>query len=111
MRSSRIYFARAGEALIEHLYKADADLSSLGWEYADKLAEFVERKRSESKDVTVKLAREGKLERGAEDDEPGSGPGEEGKILEVRCAPRLLPSCKAPYRLAHTTYALPIAIS
>ena len=25
-----IYFARTGEALIEHLYKADADLSSLG---------------------------------------------------------------------------------
>ncbi|KAE8214205.1 hypothetical protein CF327_g2397 [Tilletia walkeri] len=40
-----IYFARAGEALIEHLYKADADLSSLGWSYADRLAEFMEELR------------------------------------------------------------------
>ncbi|CAD6887072.1 unnamed protein product [Tilletia controversa] len=40
-----IYFARAGEALIEHLYKADADLSSLGWAYADRLAEFMEELR------------------------------------------------------------------
>ncbi|KAK0543199.1 hypothetical protein OC846_006500 [Tilletia horrida] len=40
-----IYFARAGEALIEHLYKADADLSSLGWSYADRLAEYVDELR------------------------------------------------------------------
>jgi len=40
-----VYFARAGEALIEHLYKADADLSSLGWAYADRLAEFIEELR------------------------------------------------------------------
>ncbi|GAC97263.1 fructose-2,6-bisphosphatase [Pseudozyma hubeiensis SY62] len=37
-RHRTIYLARAGEALVEHLYKADADLSSLGWDYADELA-------------------------------------------------------------------------
>ncbi|KAK0526766.1 hypothetical protein OC842_005084 [Tilletia horrida] len=51
-----IYFARAGEALIEHLYKADADLSSLGWAYADRLAEFMEelrhRKAAESEEMS-----------------------------------------------------------
>ncbi|WFD31679.1 hypothetical protein MSPP1_002718 [Malassezia sp. CBS 17886] len=36
-----IYFARAGEALIEHLYKADAELSSLGTEYSVRLCDFV----------------------------------------------------------------------
>ena len=36
-----IYFARTGEALIEHLYKADADLSSLGSQYAQRLHDFV----------------------------------------------------------------------
>ncbi|KAJ1032531.1 hypothetical protein NDA16_000554 [Ustilago loliicola] len=37
-RQRTIYLVRAGEALVEHLYKADADLSSLGWDYADELA-------------------------------------------------------------------------
>lgn len=37
-RPRTIYLVRAGEALVEHLYKADADLSSLGWDYADELA-------------------------------------------------------------------------
>ncbi len=37
-RHRTIYLVRAGEALVEHLYKADADLSSLGWDYADELA-------------------------------------------------------------------------
>lgn len=32
---------QAGEALVEHLYKADADLSSLGIAYADRLCELV----------------------------------------------------------------------
>jgi hypothetical protein len=45
-RQRTIYLARAGEALIEHLYKADADLSSLGWEYADELCAFVENIRN-----------------------------------------------------------------
>ncbi|SPC61094.1 related to 6-phosphofructo-2-kinase [Ustilago sp. UG-2017b] len=40
-RQRTIYLVRAGEALVEHLYKADADLSSLGWDYADELAQFM----------------------------------------------------------------------
>lgn len=40
-RHRTIYLVRAGEALVEHLYKADADLSSLGWDYADELAHFM----------------------------------------------------------------------
>ncbi|SPO22680.1 related to 6-phosphofructo-2-kinase [Ustilago trichophora] len=40
-RQRTIYLVRAGEALVEHLYKADADLSSLGWDYADELAHFM----------------------------------------------------------------------
>lgn len=40
-RDRTIYFARAGEALIEHSYKADAELSSLGAEYSKCLSEFV----------------------------------------------------------------------
>ncbi|WFD20163.1 hypothetical protein MCAP1_002407 [Malassezia caprae] len=40
-RERIIYFARAGEALVEHLYKADADLSSLGVTYADRLCQLV----------------------------------------------------------------------
>ncbi|SNX82396.1 related to 6-phosphofructo-2-kinase [Melanopsichium pennsylvanicum] len=40
-RQRTIYLVRAGEALVEHLYKADADLSSLGWDYADEMAHFM----------------------------------------------------------------------
>ncbi len=40
-RHRTIYLVRAGEALVEHLYKADADLSSLGWDYADEMAQFM----------------------------------------------------------------------
>ena len=40
-RNRIIYFARAGEALIEHLYKADAELSALGHQYAEELCHFV----------------------------------------------------------------------
>lgn len=40
-RDRKIYFARAGEALIEHSYKADAELSSLGVEYSERLHEFI----------------------------------------------------------------------
>lgn len=44
-----IYFARTGEALIEHLYKADAELSSLGNQYANRLCEFVTTLRLKKK--------------------------------------------------------------
>ncbi|KAG8978634.1 hypothetical protein FRC05_009906 [Tulasnella sp. 425] len=41
-----IYFARSGQSLIEHSFKADSDLSPAGWEYAKRLKDFVlERRR------------------------------------------------------------------
>lgn len=36
-----IYFARTGESLVEHIYKADAELSSLGYQYANRLCDFI----------------------------------------------------------------------
>ncbi|KZV62732.1 bifunctional 6-phosphofructo-2-kinase/fructose-2,6-bisphosphate 2-phosphatase [Peniophora sp. CONT] len=47
-RYRTIYFARSGHSLIEHSYKADADLSPVGWEYAEKLSEFVLSRREKS---------------------------------------------------------------
>ncbi|EJD47221.1 bifunctional 6-phosphofructo-2-kinase/fructose-2,6-bisphosphate 2-phosphatase [Auricularia subglabra TFB-10046 SS5] len=41
-----IYFARSGQSLIEHSYKADSDLSPAGWEYAEKLKEAVTERRA-----------------------------------------------------------------
>lgn len=52
-RDRTIYLARAGEALVEHLYKADADLSSLGWQYAEELTEFMEKLRRERTDLSA----------------------------------------------------------
>ncbi|THH16120.1 hypothetical protein EW146_g4468 [Bondarzewia mesenterica] len=43
-----IYFARSGHSLIEHSYKADADLSPAGWEYAERLKDFVLERRAKS---------------------------------------------------------------
>ncbi|KAJ7666179.1 6-phosphofructo-2-kinase-domain-containing protein [Mycena polygramma] len=40
-----IYFARSGQSLIEHSFKADSDLSPAGWEYAERLKEFVMERR------------------------------------------------------------------
>ncbi|KIY47392.1 bifunctional 6-phosphofructo-2-kinase/fructose-2,6-bisphosphate 2-phosphatase [Fistulina hepatica ATCC 64428] len=40
-RYRTIYFARSGQSLIEHSYKADSDLSPAGWEYAERLKDFV----------------------------------------------------------------------
>ncbi|KAK7463099.1 hypothetical protein VKT23_007684 [Stygiomarasmius scandens] len=47
-RYRTIYFARSGQSLIEHSYKADSDLSPAGWEYAEKLKEFVLERRAKS---------------------------------------------------------------
>ncbi|KAI0035831.1 bifunctional 6-phosphofructo-2-kinase/fructose-2,6-bisphosphate 2-phosphatase [Vararia minispora EC-137] len=47
-RPRTIYFARSGHSLIEHSYKADADLSDVGWEYAEKLRDFVLERREKS---------------------------------------------------------------
>ncbi|KAF8504190.1 bifunctional 6-phosphofructo-2-kinase/fructose-2,6-bisphosphate 2-phosphatase [Hysterangium stoloniferum] len=43
-----IYFARSGQSLIEHSYKADSDLSPAGWEYAERLKEFVLERRAKT---------------------------------------------------------------
>lgn len=48
-RDRTIYFARAGEALVEHSYKADAELSSLGAEYSETLCDFVTSLREQRK--------------------------------------------------------------
>ncbi|KAL7277380.1 hypothetical protein ACG7TL_009242 [Trametes sanguinea] len=47
-RPRTIYFARSGQSLIEHSYKADSDLSPAGWEYAERLKEFVLERRAKS---------------------------------------------------------------
>ncbi|TDL22837.1 bifunctional 6-phosphofructo-2-kinase/fructose-2,6-bisphosphate 2-phosphatase [Rickenella mellea] len=43
-----IYFARSGQSLVEHSYKADSDLSPAGWEYAERLKEFVMERRAKN---------------------------------------------------------------
>ncbi|WFD06700.1 hypothetical protein MVES1_002054 [Malassezia vespertilionis] len=55
-RERKIYFARAGEALIEHSYKADAELSSLGLDYANALATFVSNLHEHTLDMTEEKA-------------------------------------------------------
>ncbi|KAI0918520.1 hypothetical protein AcW1_009606 [Taiwanofungus camphoratus] len=47
-RFRTIYFARSGQSLIEHSYKADSDLSPAGWDYAARLKEFVLERRAKS---------------------------------------------------------------
>lgn len=40
--------SQSGQSLIEHSYKADSDLSPAGWEYAERLKEFVLDRRAKS---------------------------------------------------------------
>ncbi|KAF4564717.1 hypothetical protein EYR40_010889 [Pleurotus pulmonarius] len=47
-RFRTIYFARSGQSLIERSYKADSDLSVAGWEYAERLKDFVIERRAKS---------------------------------------------------------------
>lgn len=42
------YPAQSGQSLIEHSYKADSDLSPAGWEYADRLKDFVLERRAKT---------------------------------------------------------------
>ncbi|KAF9528686.1 cytoplasmic protein [Crepidotus variabilis] len=56
-----IYFARSGQSLIEHSYKADSDLSPAGWEYAEKLKDFVLERRARSLEERGLNPRERKL--------------------------------------------------
>jgi len=46
-QSRTIWFARSGQSLIEHSYKADSDLSPAGWEYADRLKAAVMSRRKQ----------------------------------------------------------------
>ncbi|KAI5448881.1 hypothetical protein NCC49_006040 [Naganishia albida] len=46
-RHRTIYFARSGQSLIEHSYKADSDLSPAGWEYAERLRAAVIARRKQ----------------------------------------------------------------
>ena len=39
---------QSGQSLIEHSYKADSDLSPAGWDYAEKLKNFVLERRAKS---------------------------------------------------------------
>lgn len=39
---------QSGQSLLEHSYKADSDLSPEGWDYAEKLAEFVLDRRTKN---------------------------------------------------------------
>ncbi|KIJ28177.1 hypothetical protein M422DRAFT_37420 [Sphaerobolus stellatus SS14] len=43
-----IYFARSGQSLIEHSYKADSDLSPAGWDYSERLKDFVLERRAKT---------------------------------------------------------------
>jgi len=56
-----IYFARSGQSLIEHSYKADSDLSPAGWEYAERLKEYVLERRAKSLEQRGLNPRERKL--------------------------------------------------
>ncbi|KAF8637765.1 hypothetical protein AX17_002590 [Amanita inopinata Kibby_2008] len=47
-RYRTIYFARSGQSLLEHSYKADSDLSPAGWDYAEKLKDFLLERRAEN---------------------------------------------------------------
>lgn len=49
-----IWFARAGESVIDHSFKADSDLSDQGKVYAEKLRDFIVAKRRELLEERVK---------------------------------------------------------
>ena len=41
-------FVQSGHSLHEHSYKVDADLSDMGWEYAERLKKFVLERRAKA---------------------------------------------------------------
>lgn len=53
-RYRTIWFARTGQSLLEHSYKADSDLSPEGKEYSDALREFIVKQRRELQDERTK---------------------------------------------------------
>ncbi|GAA5878691.1 hypothetical protein JCM8547_002133 [Rhodosporidiobolus lusitaniae] len=58
-----IWFARSGQSLIEHSFKADSDLSPQGVEYAEKLRDFIVAKRKELQDERTRNGEKGVGER------------------------------------------------
>lgn len=54
-----IWFARAGESMIEHSFKADSDLSEQGKVYAEKLRDFIVAKRRELLEERVEAGEQG----------------------------------------------------
>lgn len=58
-----IWFARSGQSLIEHSYKADSDLSAQGEEYAQKLRDFITTKRLELQEERIKNGEQAQQER------------------------------------------------
>jgi 6-phosphofructo-2-kinase/fructose-2,6-biphosphatase 4 len=54
-----IWFARAGESMIEHSFKADSDLSEQGKVYAEKLRDFIVAKRRELLEERVAAGEQG----------------------------------------------------
>jgi 6-phosphofructo-2-kinase/fructose-2,6-biphosphatase 4 len=41
-------YAQSGQSSLEHSYRADADLSEAGWEYAERLKDFVIERRAQT---------------------------------------------------------------
>jgi len=52
---------QSGQSLLEHSYKADSDLSPVGWDYAEKLAEFVLERRAKNLEARGLDPAEGRL--------------------------------------------------
>lgn len=53
-RPRTIFFARSGQSLIEHSYRADSDLSPAGWEYAGRLKAAVTARRKQLREEHTK---------------------------------------------------------
>ena len=50
-----LLYQKSGQSLIEHSYKADSDLSPAGWEYAEKLKDFVLERRAKNLEYRKKM--------------------------------------------------------
>lgn len=48
LATPNLHHHQSGQSLIEHSYKADSDLSPAGWEYAERLKDFVLDRRAKS---------------------------------------------------------------
>lgn len=63
-----IYFARNGQSIVEHSYKADSDLAAAGWDYAECVAwclmSLVLHSSSQLADFILDKQRQKRKERG-----------------------------------------------